>query len=352
MRLKAFDFPINIVTDIIAREADKMARGIDWIWEMARGFQPSRIVLTAAELGIFGQLRDGSKTSAEVASAIGTDPRATDRLMNALDALGLLVKQGDMFVNTDDAQEYLVPGKPEYAGGALMHANNMWDSWSTLTQAVKAGTSVFRREEEEYKEWVKPFIAAMHYIAMERAPKIVSLLDLENVHRVLDVGGGSGAYSIAFCNAKPDIEAVVFDLPDVVPLTQQYVAEACLSERISTTTGDYNKDDLGSEFDIVFLSAIIHSNSPEENIELFRKSRRALKPNGQIVVQDFIMDPDRTSPPMAAVFALNMLVGTEAGDTYTEEEVRDWFEKASFTDAQRIDPPEGGTVLLTARAKK
>lgn len=320
------------------------------VWEIARAFQPSRVVLTAVELGVFAVLGDDCMTSEQVAREIGADPRATDRLMNALVALGLLKKENNRFANGPDALEVLVPGKPGYMGGALMHAVNMWDSWSTLTQAVKEGTCVLKREGKERAEWVVPFIAAMHYNASERANEVVKHIDLTGVRRVLDVGGGSGAYSITFCKASPDLQAVVFDLPDVVPLTQQYVAEAGLSDRISTTIGNYNVNELGSGFDLIFLSAIIHSNSPSENIELFKKCRRAVNEGGRIVVQDFIMKPDRTRPPFAALFALNMLVATAAGDTFTEEEVKNWFDAAGFEFTERIDPPGGNAALLIARA--
>ena len=144
---------------------------------------------------------------------------------------------------------------------------------------------------------------------------------------------------------------VVFDLPDVVPLTGNYVHEAGLSARITTTAGDYTTDELGHDFDLAFLSAIIHANSADANVELVKKCRRALRAGGRIVVQEFVIDDTRTSPPFGALFALNMLVATAAGDTYTEAEIRRWLSAASFGDTQRIDPPIAETTLLVARAE-
>jgi ubiquinone/menaquinone biosynthesis C-methylase UbiE len=326
-----------------------MILSIDDIWALARGFQPSRILLTAVELGIFAALNNKTKTSAEIASVLKTDERATDRLMNALAAMELIEKEGDKFRNAPAAAGSLVPGKPGYIGGALMHTVNMWNSWSTMTAAVRAGTSVLKREGADRDDWVAPFIAAMHANSSQAAQMVVPSINLEEIHRVLDVGGGSGAYSMEFCRAKPGLEAVVFDLPDVIPLTKQYVEQAGLLDRINFTAGDYQKDELGSNFDMAFLSAIIHSNSPEENIELIRKCYRALNPGGKIVIQDFIMDESRTSPAHGAIFALNMLVATKSGDTYTEKEVVDWFEKAGFIYLNRVDIPGAGTSLLMAR---
>lgn len=325
-----------------------MVEGDQRIWEIARGFQPSRVLLTALELGVFEALGDGKLTSAQVAVKIGADERATDRLMNALVALELLSKEGDLFVNSRDAREFLIPGKPGFIGG-LGHTANLWETWSTLTEAVRQGTSVFQRQGVAKADHVKPFIAAMHFNSSRMASQILSEIDLTGVKRVLDVGGGSGAYSIAFCRANPEITATVFDLPDVVPLTLEYAAQAGMSDRISTATGDFTKGELGRDFDLAFLSHILHSNSPAENAELIKRAWRALKPGGQIVVQEFVVDEGRTTPAWAVLFALNMLVGTTAGDTYTEREITGWFADAGFTGIRRVDPPDAQSTLVMGR---
>lgn len=323
-----------------------MAASDERIWQMARGFNASRILLTANELGVFAALGDEAKTSADVAERIKADRRATDRLMNALVALGLLVKEGNLFRNSPDAAEFLVPGKPGYMGGALGHMNNLWDNWSTLTESVCKGTSVLRREGKARDEWLVPFIAAMHHNASEDAARIAKLVGLEGVRRMLDVGGGSGVYSIEFCKAEPGLKAVVFDMPDVIPLTKGYIEEAGLSDRIDTVSGDFTVDELGKDFDLVLLSQIIHAYGPEAIVELFRKCRRALRDGGRLVIQDFIMDETRTTPPHGAVFALNMLVATTNGDTYTEAEVTEWLMSAGFADPERLEPGTGASILI------
>lgn len=327
-----------------------MAEGLDRIWEIARGFQPSRILLSAVELGVFETLGDGGLTSAEVASKIGADPRATDRLMDALVALDLLTKDADLFANGPDAREFLVPGKPGYAGGALGHIINLWQTWSTLTDAVRAGTAVYERRAEERPEQAKSFMAAMHLFASENAPSVLAEIDLTDTRRVLDVGGGSGAYSIAFCTAKPDIESVVFDLPDIVPITRDYAAQAGFADRISTVTGDFNVDELPTGFDLVYMSQILHSNSREENARLIKQAYRAVNPGGQVVIQEFVVDEGRVSPPGPVLFALNMLVATKAGDTFTEGEIRTWLADAGFTQIRRADPPTGTTLMMGRKA--
>ena len=318
------------------------------IMDLAWAFQGSRVLLTAYELDLFSELRDGSTSSSEVAHARGTDERATDRLMDALCAMGLLEKKDGRFSNAASASRFLVKGKLDYLAG-LMHMVHLWETWSTLTEAVRRGRSVVDRAEdvnERGAEWLRAFIAAMHWRACQHAPGVVGLLDLSGVSRVLDVGAGSAAYAMAFVRARDDIAAVAFDLPNVIPLTQDYIRQAGLQAKVRTAVGNYDVDPLGSDFDLVFLSAIIHSNSPSGNRTLIGKAARAAAPQGQVVVQDFIVDEDRTGPPFAALFALNMLVGTEAGDTYTESEVRQWMEEAGLHQVVRKDTSFGTSLII------
>lgn len=324
----------------------------DSIKEIANGFQKSRIFLTAYELGIFSALGNGQKTSSRVAAALATNPRATDRLMNALCAIGLLTKKKNKFANIPVGSHFLVKGKPGFIPG-LMHTVHLWDTWSTLTEAVRKGTSVFHRSptNERGEAWLTAFIAAMQDRALTAAPTIIRKMDLLNVERVLDVGGGSGAYAIAFARAKRGIHATIFDLPNVLPLTKRYVRAAGLMGRIHFMPGDYTKNDLGSGFDLVFLSAIIHSLPGAANRRLMRKCAKALRPGGRVVVQDFIMDDMRIHPVHGAMFALNMLVGTEAGDAYTEAEVSAWMIDAGLTNIGRNDTPFGTTQIIGWKKK-
>ena len=312
------------------------------IRERVYEFQKIRVILTGYELGVFTALREGGMTSEEVSRELKTDPRATDRLMNALTAMKFLQKENGLFRDTPESSEFLVRGKPGYMAG-LMHAVHLWDTWSTLTEAVRKGTSIAARRDvnERGGNWLEAFIDAMHYRASRQAPALVGAIDLDGVANVLDLGGGSGAFAMAFAAARPGISAVVFDLPNVIPLTKMYIEKANLGSLVRTAVGDYTKDDIGKGFDIVFLSAIIHSNGVEENRALVLKCAGALKGGGRVIIQDHIMDSDRTNPPGGAIFALNMLVGTKSGDTYTENEVGEWMRNAGLSGITRTETPFG-----------
>ena len=320
----------------------------DDIMEIATGFQKSRVLLSAFELGLFTALGDAALASAEVAEKIAADPRATDRLMNALVAIGLLHKEGERFRNAPLAERFLVKGKPGYMGG-LAHSANLWHRWGTLTAAVQAGTAVVTTGVGEQDEaWREAFIAAMHYRATWQAPGVIGLIDLTNVRRVLDVGGGSGAYAMAFCKQSDRISATVFDLPAIAPIARRFIDRERLGARVAVVAGDYTREPLGSGFDLVFLSAVLHSNAPDENRGLLQRCAAALGAGGRVVVQDFILDENRTSPAHGALFALNMLVGTRAGDAYTESEIRGWMTEAGLSEIGRRDTAVG-TTLMTGR---
>jgi hypothetical protein len=313
---------------------------------LANSFQQSRILLTAVELDLFTVLDKHMMPSKEVAVKIHADERATDRLMNALVALGFLRKVHEKFYNCENASNYLVKDKPEFMGG-LFHSLGLWHTWSSLTESVKAGTSVAERKpSSEGISWSEAFIAAMHYRGVKEANIISLMLELSKVNRMLDVGGGSAAFSMEFIKQNPKMRAVVFDLPHIIPITKKYVDDEKLNHKIELIEGDYLTDNFGNGYDLILLSAIVHINSFEENKMLIKKCYNSLNANGQIVIKDWIMNEERTEPAGGAFFALNMLVGTEKGDTYTELEMKDWLISAGIKKIERKDTSFGSSLMI------
>jgi len=311
------------------------------IREFAAYFQKSRILLSGFELDIFTNIDESGTTNNQIAHNLHLDEHGCERLLNALVSLGFLTKQKHLFFNTPESYTFLSKKSSDYLGG-LMHSNHLWNTWSNLTQVVKTGNSANPFEiNERGDEWLFPFINAMHDRATKQAPQQLATIDLSEIKSILDVGGGSGAYSMEFVSKNPEIKATVFDLPNVVPITKQFLNKESFSDKIQTHAGDYTKDDLPEGFDLVFLSAIIHSNSFEINRDLIRKCFNALNKNGKIVIQDWIMNNDRTEPMSGAIFAINMLVGTEAGDCFTEQEVTELLNVAGFKNISRIEFESG-----------
>jgi len=307
------------------------------IREFASSFQKSRILLSSFELDIFTNIEESGITNKQISYNLNLDEHACERLMNALVSLGFLKKKNQLFYNTTESFAFLSKKSPDYLGG-LMHSNHLWNTWSNLTKVIKTGVSAHPDEiNSRGEDWLTPFITAMHDRAKKQAPLQLASIDLSEIKSILDIGGGSGAYSMEFASRKPSIDATVFDLPNVVPITKVFLEKEGFSDKVKTYAGDYTTDDLPGGFDMVFLSAIIHSNSLEVNADLIKKCFGSLNKNGRIVIQDWIMNNDRTQPTPGAVFAINMLVGTESGDCYTEQEVTEMLSAAGFKDISRTE---------------
>jgi predicted O-methyltransferase YrrM len=178
---------------------------------------------------------------------------------------------------------------------------------------------------------------------------VVKALGTTGIRRILDLGGGSGAYSIAFAKAIPEVRCDILDLPEVLPLTAEYVNRAGVSAQVSLRAGDMLQSDFGSGYDIVMLNAICHMFSEEQNQAIFRRALHALAPNGRLVVQDFILNPDKAGPLHAALFSLNMLVSTDAGASYSEAEYIRWMKAAGFTEVRRINLPGPSDLIVGVR---
>ena len=262
----------------------------DRLNEMIRAYMPSRCILTALELDIFTAVGDGANAE-QIGARIQANARAAGVLLNALVALGLLSKCGDQYRNTPESARFFVQGSKDNHRNGLLHTANIWHRWSTLTDAVRRGSRM-PSDREDFTEWTGNFIAGMQRNAKDRAPLVVKALGTAGVHRILDLGGGSGAYSIAFAKACPDVQCEILDVPEVVPLTAEYVSRAGVSTQVSLRAGDMLHDDFGSDYDIIMLNAICHMFSQEQNLDIFRRAHQALAPNGRLVVQDFILNPD------------------------------------------------------------
>jgi SAM-dependent methyltransferase len=316
----------------------------DYLEQAIRAFMPSRCILTALELDVFSAI--GEAASAEqVATKINANPRAVGMLLNALVALGLLSKNGDDYKNAPESARFFVQGSHDNQRNGLLHTANIWHRWSTLTDAVRRGSCV-PIDRADTPEWTRSFIAGMQRNAKDRAPIVVDTLGTTGVHRILDLGGGSGAYSIAFAKACPNVQCEIFDLPAVVPLTSEYVDQAGVEAQVSIRAGDMLHDDLGVGYDIIMLNAICHMFSEEQNRDIFQRARLALAPNGRLVVQDFILDPDKTGPQHATLFSLNMLVNTDAGASYSEIEYTSWMKAAGFGEVRRINLPGPSDLIV------
>jgi (2Fe-2S) ferredoxin/predicted O-methyltransferase YrrM len=323
---------------------DKAGTLPDHLDQRVRSYMPSRCLLTALELDIFTAVGEGASAE-QIGASIHANARAAGMLLNALVALGLLSKSGDVYTNTPESARFFAQSSKDSHRDGLLHIANIWHRWSTLTEAVRRGTRV-PIDRDNTPGWTRSFIAAMQRSAKDRAPHVVKALGTSGVRRILDLGGGSGAYSIAFAQACPDVQCEILDLPEVVPLTAEYVSKAGVMAQVTLRAGDMLHADFGSGYDIIMLNAICHMFSAEQNQDIFRRARHALAPKGRLAVQDFILNPEKTGPPQAALFSLNMLVSTDAGASYNAAEYTCWMKAAGFPDVRRLNLPGPSDMIV------
>ncbi|RJP89600.1 MAG: hypothetical protein C4518_09890 [Desulfobacteraceae bacterium] len=317
--------------------------------EKVRNFMQSRIILTGAELDLFTQIHRGVDRAEMIAQKNRLDTRAVTRLLDAMIVYGLLTKEKGRYLLTPEGM-FLSSDHPESSLPMVLHMNELWDTWSHLTDTVAQGKNSARvPPSQKEKKALNAFIGAMNVVGRRLSKEIAGALDLSSYRKLLDIGGASGTYTIAFLEKNPNMRGVIFDLKQVTPMTEAPLAEAGILDRVELVSGDFYVDELPKGCDLALLSAIIHQNSPEQNRDLYRKIHRAILPGGTLMIRDHIMDESRTRPPAGAIFALNMLVATEGGDTYTFREVKADLEAAGFTDIRQIQQGMKMDSIVTAR---
>ncbi len=304
------------------------------------GFISSRVILTANNLGIFDNLKKASSATV-IAGKLKIDPRATEILLDALTGIGLVSKSGaGRYRNAPVSSRYLVKGLRLYQGDIIRHASTMWQNFSALDEVVRTGRPARRGFDHE------SFIMGMHNLTVLRTESLIKAVELKSVKTMLDLGGGPGTNAIAI--AKKGIKATVFDLPGTIKITKK-VARRESVKGIRFIAGDFHVDGIGSGYDLILLSQILHAFSAEENIALLRKCETAVNPGGRVVVQEFPIDETRTAPPHSALFSVNMLVGTEKGRCYSPKEMKRWLAETGFKNIIIKYLPE--TVLIMGERK-
>ena len=234
----------------------------------------------------------------------------------------------------------------------VLHQANCLRKWSRLADTIKSGTPTavppsVRGPAADHQA----FIEAMNDISGPLAPALVADINSIPFTHLLDVGGATGTYTIAFLNANPHATATLFDLPTVIPLARTRLAAAKLAHRVTLAPGDFTTDELPASPrpDYIWVSAIIHQQSRQENVALYAKCFRALAPAGHIAIRDMVMDDSHTQPVAGALFAVNMLAATPTGNTFSLAEIRVDLESAGFQNIQQIRPDPGMHAVIVAQ---
>ena len=318
--------------------------------EAVRAYWMSCLIIAAAELDLFGRMGPTPFTAGDAATKLATDLRGITTLLDALAAVGILDKQVNRYTVPASVARVLTSDGPESQLAMMQHQATCLRKWSHLAEIVKSGHPARRQagilgDAGEYHA----FIEAMDNIARTQAGKFVAELPPLRFQHLLDVGGGSGSYTLAFLQAYPAAKATLFDLPKVIPQARERLTHAGLADRVTLVPGDFYTDPLPHGADLVLISAIVHQNSREQNRALFARCHQALAPGGQILIRDFLMNESRTTPVAGALFAINMLVATDHGGTFTVDELSADLAAAGFTEPHTLRRDDTMFSVLAAR---
>jgi SAM-dependent methyltransferase len=317
--------------------------------QMAGSFRSACVLGAAAELDLFTMLGAAAMSAADLAKRLRSDRRATEMLLDALAALKLLDKRDDLYAVPAELQPLLSAAAPQTVLPMVLHSVNILRNWAQLARVVKTGQPAPRQASIRGAEADRAaFIGAMHSISGPVADDLVARLGPPRFAHLLDVGGASGTWTLAFLRAVPGAVATIFDLPDAIEQARQRLAGSELVGRIKLAPGDFYSDDLPGGADLAWVSAIAHQHSREDNRELFGKVYAALQPGGRIMIRDIVMEPDRTRPLDGALFAINMLVNTDSGGTFTFDEFSEDLQAAGFTEPQLAVKDEAMNAVVVA----
>ena len=322
------------------------------ILERMRAFQPACVLGAAAELDLWAAIGEETRSAEEIAVLLAADLRATTILLDAVVALDLLEKEEDRYSVPAGIRDFLTYDHPRSVLPMMLHSMTILRNWSQLAWVVKKGsppapTPSLRGQAADRAA----FIDAMNSISSFFADEVVAKLASIPFKKLLDVGGASGTWTLAFLRARPDTTGVIFDLPDAIEQARRRVGASALADRVFYAAGDFYKDDLPDGADFAWVSAIVHQQDRAENRRLFAKVYKALTPGGTIALRDVVMEPDRTQPADGALFAVNMLVNTTAGGTFTFADLAEDLAAAGFSEPNWLVKDAGMNSLVVAVKK-
>jgi SAM-dependent methyltransferase len=322
--------------------------------QFAWGYAPPLIIEAALNHRLFDLLDKAPQTVGELAAQSGASTRGLTAILNALVGLEFLVKRGDRYALTPESAAFLVSTKPAYHGGFFRHViRQVLPNWLQLTEAVRSGRPVVAGNQQgEGQQFFAEFVEGLFPLSYKAAQVLGEHLGIPKATSpisVLDIGAGSGVWGIALAHQSPHVTVNAVDWPVVLKVTHKLARQHGVGDRLRTVAGDLLEAEFGSGHQVATIGYILHSEGRSRSRQLLRKTFAALAPGGTIVISEFVPNEDRTGPPIPLIFAVNMLLHTEAGDTFTFAEIADWLREAGFANPRLLEAPAPSPLILATR---
>ncbi|MDA1099032.1 MAG: methyltransferase [Proteobacteria bacterium] len=318
---------------------------------MVKGFWESAALMSGVELGLFTAISQGRKTITSAAAAMGIEGENAERLMTALTAMKLLQRDGDSFSNAPDVERFLVQGAPSYAGPWMLFGKPQWNEWGNLTAHLrqpKAAQKVLGKYDDSFTvARARAYHEATYSIGMGAARRFHRQVDLTGRRRIMDLGGGSGCYCITAANAYPEITAVVLDLPSVVVVTREFIAENNVESRVAAEACDFTADPLPNDADVAIMASNLPQYSREIIAGVVQRVHDGLLPGGEFHLIGEILDDDRRGPIGPALWGLSEAVSESTGLAHSEADVIGYLANAGFRDVTATEFIPGTLTRIT-----
>jgi len=315
------------------------------------GARTALALIAAIDLDVFTTISQGKKTVAELSRSLKVPRRMLEHLLEALAAMGYLTKRGTQYGLTPVSDTFLVRTKPSYMGAMADEARMTIPQWMQLAAVIRNGKPASAVDTEEGRQFFPKLVQAifpMTYSTAQNLARSFSPTKLKKVSRILDVAAGSGAWSLPFAQANPNVRVTAVDYPEVTAVTREYAKRFGVAGQYDYLEGNLRQIDFGrQEYDIVILGHIIHTEGEKWGRKLVEKSYKALKPEGTLIIAEMIPNDARTGPLFPLLFGLMMSIITEEGDVFTMAQYKQWLKQAGFRSVKQ-SPVEGPSPLILA----
>jgi len=318
-------------------------------------YAPPLIIAAAVSNKVFDSLESGSKTVDQISKETGASARGLRMLMNALVGLELLKKdRHQKYSLTPESAAFLVSNKPgALAGFFRLNVTQLVSKWLQLGDVVRTGRPAQAVNQEgegtEFFSGLVENIIPMSYATAQTLADHLKLAKAKNEVRVLDLAAGSGIWGIVLAQASARVRVTAVDWAGMIPTTKRITQKFGVGARFKFIEGDLLEADFGSGYDIATLGHILHSEGEERSRQLLKKTFRALKSGGTIAIAEWLVNDERTQPLPPLMFAVQMLVNTEKGDTFSFNEIKSWLEEAGFKKVRKLEAPGPSPLILATK---